>query len=129
MRSICPKVNSLVECLDELDAAFGVLTEMWLTDGPGLQDKKDDLSAGSGLGLITKNRPPNAMGFSHGGVAIVYRESSCSFKEVELLNPDSLEVVVALARFPGYSRQVVVIGCYLPPTYNCLLYTSDAADE
>ena len=71
VRSICPKVNSLIECLDEVDAAFGVITETWLTDGEDLQDKKDDLSAGSGLGLVTKNRAPNRMGFSHGGVAIV----------------------------------------------------------
>ena len=46
--SICPKVNSLVECLDEVDAAFGVITETWLSDGEGLQEKMDDLSAGSG---------------------------------------------------------------------------------
>ena len=76
VRSICPKVNSLVECLDEVEAAFGVITETWLSDGDGLQEKLDDLSAGSGLGLITKNRPVNQMGFSHGGVAIVYRELS-----------------------------------------------------
>ena len=121
VRSICPKVNSLVECLDEVDAAFGVITETWLSDGDGLQEKLDDLSAGSGLGLITKNRPVNQMGFSHGGVAIVYRESACTFKEICLPNPGSFEVVVAAARFPGYSRQLVVIGCYLPPTYTLSL--------
>ena len=104
VRSICPKINSLIECLDEVDAAFGVITETWLTNGEDLQDKKDDLSAGSGLGLVTKNRAPNRMGFSHGGVAIVYRESSCTFKEVKLPNPGDFEVVVASARFPGYSR-------------------------
>ena len=30
VRSLCPKINSLVECMKEVDAAFGVLTETWL---------------------------------------------------------------------------------------------------
>ena len=118
LRSLCPKVNSLVECFEELDAAFRVLTETWLTDGEELQDKLDDLSAGSGIGMVTKNRPANTMGFSHGGVAIAFRESCCSFKEVHLLDTQGSEIVAAVARFPGYSRQLVVVGCYLPPTYS-----------
>ena len=108
----------MVECFDEVDAAFGVLTETWLTDGTDLQDKLDDLSAGSGIGMIVRNREVNQMGFSHGGVAVAFRESSCTFKEVKLPNPSNFEVVIAAARFPGYSRQVVVVACYLPPTYS-----------
>ena len=59
VRSICPKINSLVECLDKVDAIFGIVTETWLSDDRELQDKLDDLSCGAGLGLITKNRPMN----------------------------------------------------------------------
>ena len=110
----------MVECLDEVDAVFGILTETWLSDDRELQDKLDDLSCGAGLGLITRNRPINSAGFSHGGVGIVFRESACTFKEVKLPNPDNFEVVVAAARFPGYSRQLVAVACYLPPdVYAC----------
>ena len=118
VRSICPKIDSVVETFEELDAVFGIFTETWLSDGPELVDKLDDLREGAGLGAIVKNRDVNPMGFSHGGVALLYRESQCTFKEVTLPNPGNFEVLVAAARFPGHSAQVIVVGCYLPPTYN-----------
>ena len=52
-----------------------------------------------------------------GGVAILYKESVCTFKRVEIPNPESFEVLAGSARFAGYSSQLLVIGCYLPPTY------------
>ena len=139
VRSICPKINSVVECFEELDATFGIFTETWLSDGEGLTEKIDDLREGAGLGTLCRNRPRNAAGFSHGGVALIWREAACSFKELSLPNPGEFEVLVASARFPGHSNQVIVVGCYLPPTYTavrgkaaldyvrdivCLLYTS-----
>ena len=68
--------------------------------------------------MVTKNRPVNQMGFSHGGVAIAFRESACTFKEIQIQVQGNFEVVAASERFPGYSRQLVVVGCYLPPTYS-----------
>ena len=70
------------------------------------------------LGVICKNRPVNAKGFSHGGVAILFRESLCFFKIIFLPNPGDFEVVVASTKFPGHSNQVIVVGCYVPPTYD-----------
>ena len=72
VRSICPEINSVVECFEELNASFGIFIETWLTDGDALEKDLDDLSLGSGLGAITLNRPANHMGFSHGGVAILF---------------------------------------------------------
>ena len=117
VRSICPKINSVIESFEELEATFGIFTETWLSDGPDLTRQLDDLREGEGLGAITKNRPVNNMGFSHGGVAIIYRESLCTMKEISLPNPSDFEVVLSSTRFPGHSRQVVVVACYIPPTY------------
>ena len=55
VRSICPKINSVVEVFEELGVVFGVFTETWLTDGEDFQSKADDLSSGSGIGMIAKN--------------------------------------------------------------------------
>ena len=72
------------------------------------------------------------MGFSHGGVAIIYRESLCTMKEIVLPNPGDFEVLLSSTRFPGHSRQLVIVACYIPPTYTavragaCLEYIKDA---
>ena len=66
-RSICPKIGSFIDCFKEMDACLAVVTETWLQDGQQLQDDVDDLLHGAGLGLITRNRPPNSRGVSHGG--------------------------------------------------------------
>ena len=49
IRPICPKINSVVEAFEELEAGFGVFTETWLSDGSDLEKKLDDLREGSAL--------------------------------------------------------------------------------
>ena len=71
-RSLCPKINSLVDCFEEVGAQLGVITKTWLSDGIGLEDDVRDFVLGTGLGMLYRNRPENSRGFSHGGVAIVY---------------------------------------------------------
>ena len=55
-RSLCPKVNSLLDCMEELSSSLGIITETWLADGHGLEDDVDDLLHGAGLGMIYRNR-------------------------------------------------------------------------
>lgn len=66
-RSLCPKISSLIDCYEELDITFGIVTETWLNDGPTLEEDLIDLEHGSGLGSIVLNRPPGPTGSSHGG--------------------------------------------------------------
>ena len=60
-------------------------------------------------------------------MAILYREEECSFKRILLPNPQDIEVVVGSVRFAGFAKLVVVVGCYLPPTY-APSYASAALD-
>ena len=71
-RSLCPKVNSLLDCFDEMGVSLAVITETWLADGQGLDEDVDDLLEGAGLGMLYRNRPPGRRGTSHGGVAVLY---------------------------------------------------------
>ena len=66
-RSLCPKINSLVDCFEETGATIGTVTETWLSDGESLEQDIQDLLHGTGLGMICRNREENARGFSHGG--------------------------------------------------------------
>ena len=70
--------------------------ETWLSDTPELGDDLEDLRGRAQLGAITRNRPVNAQGFSHGGVALFFAEDKCSFKEVVVNNPSAYEVLVRL---------------------------------
>ena len=110
---------------------LAIVTETWLTSGPTLDEDIEDLREGSGLGLMVRNRDPGARGHSHGGVGIVFRQSTCNFKELSFDNPERYEVIVALGTIPGHSRKMLVIACYLPPGDNaqrgngCLDYIED----
>ena len=110
-----PKINSLIDCFEEMDLAFGVVTETWLSDGAELEEDLVDFVVGAGLGKLTRNREKDHRGVSYGGTAIVSHLNKCTFKMVELNNPDGFEVLAASGRFAGYSREVVVLACYLPP--------------
>ena len=65
--SLCPKINSLVDCFEETGASIGVVTETWLSDGDSLQEDLDNLLHGTGVGMLCRNRDRNNLGFSHGG--------------------------------------------------------------
>ena len=51
-RSLCPKITSLIDCMDELEGTVAVVTETWLADGEPLEADVADLVRGAGLGLI-----------------------------------------------------------------------------
>ena len=114
-RSLCPKINSFIDCFDEMGAMIGIVTETWLSEGDHLEKDIVDLKYGAGIGLICKNRLPNDRGVAHGGVAIAYRTSSCRTSELALPNPDGHEVLCTVTSMPGYTRQLVTIACYMPP--------------
>ena len=100
-----------------MSVSCGVVTETWLSDGEGLDEDVEDLLLGAGMGLHCLNRPVNNKGFSHGGVAILYRGSEMSLKPIKVHNPGKYEVLVTAGKVQGYSRKLVIIGCYLPPNY------------
>ena len=98
-----------------MDAHFAVLTETWLHE-KHIFELTQELSKGSGLGLLTKNRPPCENGVSYGGAGFIWRESAGSFKEVPFKSKN--EVLVVAGSIKGHRRKMVIIGCYLPPGYN-----------
>ena len=113
-RSLCPKISSFIDCFSDMNAALGIITETWLADGADLQDDIDGLALGTGLKLICKNREVNEIsGLAHGGIAIVFRESMLSLREVRLHNPGRLEVMMAAGTIKGSTRKIAVIACYL----------------
>ena len=116
-RSLCPKIDSLIDCFEELDVTLGIVTETWLADGVSLDKDVQDLARGAGLDMLCLNRQPNGRGVAHGGVAIVANNSACTLKRIDLPNPENFEVMVALSTIPGYSRKLLTVACYLPPNY------------
>ena len=112
-RSLSPKINSLIDCFSQMEASIGVITETWLTDGEALDEEIDDLTSGTGLGMVYRNREVNGRGFSHGGVAIVYREAAMSLRKMKIHNPKRFEVVAAECNLKGMRRKLVVVGLSL----------------
>ena len=117
-RSLCPKIDSLIDCFDELDVTIGVVTETWLASGESLDKDVKDLTMGTGLGMVCLNRETNDRGVAHGGVAVVHNTASCTLERIDLPNPGGFEVLVTLSNLPGHSRKLLTVACYLPPNYN-----------
>ena len=116
-RSLCPKIDSLIDCFEEMDVTLGIVTETWLADGESLDRDVQDLAKGAGLDMLCLNRAPNGRGVAHRGVAIVANNAACKIKRIDLPNPGAFEVLVALSSIPGYSRKLLTVACYLPPNY------------
>ena len=114
-RSLCPKISSLIDCFTDLTAEVGVVTETGLTDGDSLDKEVEDLMLGTELQMIYRNREANTRGFSHGGVAIIYKEALLNMRQVKIHNPKKFEVLLTQGTIKGSARKIVVIACYAPP--------------
>ena len=73
-RSLCPKINSLIDCCDEMKADIAIVTETWLADGEGLEEDQEDLVHCAGIGMLYKNRAPNTSGAGTWGCRGVLQE-------------------------------------------------------
>ena len=135
-RSLCPKIDSLVECFEELSVDISIVTETWLKDCQDTSQVLSDLELGFGLASLTRNRDPNPLtGLAHGGVAIIYRKKVGKFKPLSYPNPENFEVLPAVCSLTGTTRKLVVIAAYVPPNYAvgrgnaCIEYIEDLVVE
>ena len=115
-RSLAPKILSLISMFEENSLHFAAISESWLKDGETLDRDVIDLEHGSDLGIIYKNRPQRQAGrrVVGGGVSIVYSKSRCNFRERRMTG-NKFELVAAVGRVGGYSREVAIISLYIEP--------------
>lgn len=116
-RSLSPKIDSLIDCMEETDAHVAVVTESWFKDGTELEDLRDRLLSGSGIGMLCRNRNPNPNGVAYGGVTLLWQAAKIDFKQVTIKNQDGFELLVAARSVTGQRRKLVILGCYFPPNY------------
>ena len=117
-RSLYPKIDSLIDCVHETEAAVGVVTETWLGSAEA-EELTERLTYTEGLGMITKNRKEAANGVSYGGVAVIWDESRCTMKRLDYRAGD-YEILACSGRIKGHSRHLVILACYIPPGYTKL---------
>ena len=130
-RSVAPKIECLVDYLQEMDCAVSLISETWLKDGPELERDVLDLEDGTGYSMIYKNRLPNHRGYSTGGVAIIYRKSKINLKKYKLPG-NNFEVVCGIGSPTFHTQKMIVLSVYIPPQINaaeskrCLEFIEDS---
>ena len=130
-RSLRPKLPSFIACFMNLTLCLAVVTETWFASGNRLELESENLLLGHGLSMKCLNRQPTINGLSHGGVAIIYRDSWARGKIYSFNNPESFEVLPLRLDFADVNRPMFVIGAYIPPGYTvakgraCLQHIND----
>ena len=134
-RSLAPKMESLADCMYEIEASIAIVTETWLQD----RDEGNtvvDLAGEHGLDVYALNRQDAASnGRQYGGVAVFSRAASTSFKPFDMPNPEKFEVLCVTGRVSKLREKVAIIAVYIPPGYTkvdadcCVEYVSDMIAE
>ena len=101
--------------MTETDARLAIVTETWMGDKDRLEEDALDLDLGSVLGMLSLSRPYASNGVMYGGVALIWRNSLCQFKEVKIRNSQRYEVLVGAGSIPGHRHKLVVLACYSLP--------------
>ena len=112
-RTLCPKINSLIGCFDELKANLGVITETLQAEGEGLEEDAKNIVNCADIGMIYKNRPVNQRRIAHSGVAIFFRKSKIELKQFKMDNPGGFEV---FGWEDSWSKEEASGGCLLYPS-------------
>ena len=116
-RSLFPKIKSLLNYFELFGLCFSIVTESWLANGTRLVEDLYELEHGTNLRLLYKNRPvkPNSRRrTAGGGVAIVYNNQRCNFKERKIRG-NKFEIICAKGKIVGIPEVVVVLGIYIEP--------------
>ena len=114
-RSLAPKMNSLLEYIDECDVAAAIVSESWLKPGPDLKQEVLNLKNEENVDLFHFSRKLSKKGRpAGGGVAIIANRSFCLLKELKITRGKS-EIVCTVGKINGCSRKLVIIGIYISP--------------
>ena len=122
------KLDSLVECLDEMQIDVCMITETWLKNDQKVEQELQDFSDKHGYSFIRRDR---ACGRRGGGVAICYAPARIQMSRIKL-PPTKNEIIAAIGRRVGQRRKIAVIAVYLPPAMRadqirrCLKDTNDS---
>ena len=113
-RSVVEKVPSLVTLFEENSLHFAILTETWLTKKSCPPRMLDDLTTGSNVSFIRRDR-----GRRGGGVAICYNHTKVRLKPFSTGNePRGAETVCAVGSVTLTDRKIAIMSVYLPPSMN-----------
>ena len=77
--------------MEERGASLAIVTETWLREDHMLCQDTLELRETAGLNILARCREALGNGVSYGGVAVVWRESDCVFRRVEIPNPGEKE--------------------------------------
>ena len=91
-RSLLPKLDSMVEIMQELECEISIVTETWFKSGTELDKKLAEMQAQTGYGVVKRNR-----GIGRGGgVAIIYKKGDLQMTEIK--TSSNYEVVAAMKK-------------------------------
>lgn len=134
-RSLGPKLQSLIDCMEEKEAGLCVVTETWFKEGRKLDEDSEWMRETAGLGMISRCRRAQENGVAYGGVSLIWGDSLFSMRRVRMANPEDFEVVVGAGSLRGHTRKVLLVGCYVPLNYDrrwgmkCMEYILDVLIE
>ena len=114
-RSLRPKIESVIESFEELNTTIMTVSETWLTRDPLSERALSELENGHGIGCIRRDRPSKTSRNPGGGVAILFRKSLITLKELRFKR-SGFEIVAATGKLRNSKNTVVVISTYFPPS-------------
>ena len=119
VRSLLPKLKSLVTDVTERNIHCAFLQEIWTSE----ENKNHQLEAEKllelhGLRYIATTRRPNSKGVSHGGAAILVNLEKYSCQRIPLHIPQNLEIVWGLLQPKSQNakfKKIIACSFYSPP--------------
>ena len=134
-RSLAPKMESLADCMAEIEADISIVSETWMQNR-AVEGATIDAAGEHGLDSFVLNRSVVAAnGRQYGGVAVFGRAASTKLSTVEIDNPENFEVLCVAGKVNRIKEKVVVVAVYIPPNYTrvkanaCLDYVADVVSE
>ena len=128
-RSLSPKIESLIDFVNEMEITVGIITESWFKDGPELEKDLKDIELGTGLKIVYKNRARKKGTARYGnqktkggGVALIFNSNKINLTEHKI-SGNKFELVAAQGRQEKSGRVIYVLAIYIPPKMRASTFT------
>ena len=120
-QSLKMKLKSLAENFKMNKTSFIITNETWFkARDRQLKTMLEELEDEYDIRAIRKDRKLGKTGLAHGGVAVFYDSSRCSFRKFQLnalrgKEVREYELLAVRGNLKGIKREIVVFSCYIPP--------------
>lgn len=113
-RSLWLKVRSLLDCFDEIELSFMIISQTWFYQCEALDKLMQRLESGENISFLNRTRRKKGNQNPGGGISIAFNKNGITLSEYRIKRSGH-EIICARGKLLHNSQPIFIIAAYVTP--------------